>query len=143
MGSGQGGSANTSEILTNDGNSRPSFPLKANIMYDDNQDFLKLYFSFFRLACPIELDDHVIVTGGAGQGGGLKRVDVYTLAGWSGELPPLITGRRGHGCGHYVDTDGNEVNYFQEIIINMIPGFSGLSCNRRTRNKQFYTSFIH
>ena len=35
MGSGQGGSANTSEILTNDGNSRPSFPLKANIMYDD------------------------------------------------------------------------------------------------------------
>ena len=35
MGSGHSGSANTTEILTNDGNSRPSFPLKANIMYDD------------------------------------------------------------------------------------------------------------
>ena len=46
MGSGQGGSANTSEILTNDGNSRQSFPLKANIMYDDIYDFLKLYIFF-------------------------------------------------------------------------------------------------
>ena len=62
-----------------------------------------LYFSF---ACSIELDDKVIVTGGEET---KTRVDVYTMEGWSMELPDLTTGRWDHGCGHYINTNDKMV----------------------------------
>ena len=39
------------------------------------------------------------------------RVDVYTIDGWSRELPQLRHGRYQHGCGQYVNTDDKMVNY--------------------------------
>ena len=35
-------------------------------------------------------------------------VSVYNSGGWVEDLPGLNTGRHGHGCGHFVNTD-NEV----------------------------------
>ena len=62
----------------------------------------------FSAACTIELDDKVIVTGGAIN---WARVDVYNIDGWVMELPSLIQGRRNSGCGHYVNSDDKMVNY--------------------------------
>ena len=39
------------------------------------------------------------------------RVDVYNIDGWSRELPQLNTGRWGHGCGQYINTNDKIVNY--------------------------------
>ena len=62
---------------------------------------------YFSWACGIEFDDQLIVTGGYYT---LTRVDVYTINGWSSELPQLITGRYHHGCGQYINSDDKMVN---------------------------------
>ena len=59
------------------------------------------------MACTIELDDLVVVTGGRYNP---TRVDVYDIDGWSKELPKLINGRWNHGCGKYINTDDKMVN---------------------------------
>ena len=63
-----------------------------------------LYFSYARA---IQLDDEVIVTGGYDYP---TRVDVYTIDGWSRELPQFRYRRIGHGCGQYINTDDKMVN---------------------------------
>ena len=62
---------------------------------------------YFSMACSIELDDKVIVTGGYYTP---TRVDVYNIEGWNMELPQLITGRYNHGCGHFINSDDKMVN---------------------------------
>ena len=59
------------------------------------------------MACTIELDDLVVVTGGRYNP---TRADVYDIDGWSKELPKLINGRWNHGCGKYINTDDKMVN---------------------------------
>ena len=59
------------------------------------------------MACTIELDDLVVVTGGRYNP---TRADVYDIDGWSKELPELINGRWSHGCGKYINTDDKMVN---------------------------------
>ena len=62
------------------------------------------------MACDIQLEDKVIVTGGYDKQKSVSRVDVYTLSGWTMELPQLIRARRQHGCGHYIDSDDRMVS---------------------------------
>ena len=64
------------------------------------------------MACTIQLDDQVIVTGGRENP---TRVDVYTIDGWSSELPQLITRRWLHGCSQYINTDDKMVNPIKGI----------------------------
>ena len=58
-----------------------------------------------------------------------SRVEVYTIDGWSRELPELNTGRRNHGCGQYVNTDNKMVNcatgssYYQYKSVNIFRFF--------------------
>ena len=65
------------------------------------------------------MTDVVVVTGGqytvhVSANGGYTNyftrteVSVYNSGGWVEDLPGLNTGRHGHGCGHFVNTD-NEV----------------------------------
>ena len=56
----------------------------------------------YRLACSIQLEDTVIVTGGKYS---LTRVQEYNLQGSVARLPDLNTGRYYHACGHYVHDD--------------------------------------
>ena len=62
------------------------------------------------MACAIELEDKVIVTGGYDNQKSVSRVDVYNISGWMMELPHLIRARRQHGCGHYIDSDDRMVS---------------------------------
>ena len=65
------------------------------------------YCLYFSQACTIQLDEEVLVTGGYDNP---TRVDVYTIDGWSRELPQLNNGRNQHGCGQYINTDDKMVN---------------------------------
>ena len=38
------------------------------------------------------------------------RVTKYSTRGWQEDLPSLITGRYGHGCAQYFNSDGTKVN---------------------------------
>merc|ERR1712126_91222 len=53
-------------------------------------------------ACSIELDDHVIVTGGKFAP---QTVDVYNMDGWVMDFSRLTKSRLNHGCGHYINAD--------------------------------------
>ena len=55
------------------------------------------------------MGDHVIVTGGVESYGTDKVVSVYDEGGWVEDWPQLNTGRRNHGCGHYVNSYSKEV----------------------------------
>ena len=55
------------------------------------------------------MGDHVIVTGGVDSYGTDKVVSVYDEGGWVEDWPQLNTGRRAHGCGHYVNSYSKEV----------------------------------
>ena len=70
----------------------------------------------FRMACAIQLENSVIITGG-GFWGQQKRVQEYNLAGSVARLPDLNTGRGNHACGHYVN-DGEIVRLmFMYILV--------------------------
>ena len=62
----------------------------------------------FRMACAIQLENSVIITGG-GYWTQFKRVQEYNLAGSVARLPDLNTGRGNHACGFYVN-DGEIVS---------------------------------
>ena len=51
----------------------------------------------------------MIVTGGIASLLQLKHVTEYDQVGNYKELPKLITGRYGHGCGHYINNDNKMV----------------------------------
>ena len=63
----------------------------------------------FSAACAIELQHTVVVTGGWNSGGWYGRaiatVQVYTISGPQEQLPDLMTGRWGHACAHFVDSE--------------------------------------
>ena len=60
---------------------------------------------FTREACAIQFDDYVIITGGTNS---LDIVSKYTDTGFVEDLPNLLSGRYGHGCGHYTN-ENNEL----------------------------------
>ena len=60
-------------------------------------------------ACAIELEDTVVVTGG-GYYMGMATVQVYTISGPQEQLPDLMTGRWGHACAHFVDSENRVVS---------------------------------
>ena len=60
------------------------------------------------MACAIELENTVVVTGGGYTIDSYTRVQVYSTEGPLYQLPRLGTGRMSHGCGYYVDS-GNRV----------------------------------
>ena len=49
-----------------------------------------------------------------------NRVDVYSMDGWMKELPELITGRYGHGCGHYINTDEKKVKCITDLTLSQM-----------------------
>ena len=75
-----------------------------------NQKCLKPNLQFISsAACAIELEESVIVTGGIASLLHLKHVTEYDQVGNYKELPKLLTGRYGHGCGHYINNDNKMV----------------------------------
>ena len=76
-----------------------------------------LFISFkdanYRWACGIEMEEKVIITGGALNSGlvASDKAIVYNDDGFVEDLPSLRLGRWGHGCGHYItdNTNGNRV----------------------------------
>ena len=79
---------------------------------------------FIRAACSIEFDDKVVVTGGWGDGWGIKRVTVYDVHGFVEFLPNMIHGRKDHGCGHYINNNNEIVKFilftnFSNIVMNL------------------------
>ena len=54
------------------------------------------------LACSIELETHVVITGGNYHP---EKVTEYTMDGFVMDLPDLKHPRRSHGCGTYVNED--------------------------------------
>ena len=46
------------------------------------------------------------MTGGAYT---MTKASVYSTEGWLEDLPDLLMGKRGHGCGHYVNNDNKLV----------------------------------
>jgi len=96
-------SATTTELLTDDGQSRELFSLK----YSTNS------------ACSIELEERVIVTGGYYA---KRYVSLYSSSGWLEDLPSLLQGRYFHGCGHYV----NDVNKMVYLVTGGDTGYDNL-----------------
>ena len=68
-----------------------------------------------RDACSIEMGDHVIVTGGSFDSHVRAEVSVYNAQGWLEDYAGLNTGRKEHGCGHYINGDNNVVR----VILNV------------------------
>ena len=76
------------------------------------------------IACAIQLEKSVIITGGGnsdycttGQNSGSeKRVEQYNLDGSMGSLPYLNTGRAYHACGKYVQ-DGEVVSTYMKSTV--------------------------
>jgi len=66
-------------------------------------------------ACAIQFDDYVIITGGTNS---LGIVSKYTDNGFVEDLPNLLSGRYGHGCGHY--TNEND-----ELVLLVTGGTTG------------------
>ena len=63
----------------------------------------------YRGACAIPdiITDSVFITGGDYTS---QMVSRYDLQGWVEDLPQLIEGRYGHGCGSYIRVDGTQVS---------------------------------
>ena len=74
---------------------------------------LKYDYLFIREACTIQFDDYVIITGGKNS---KETVSKYNDNGFSNDLPPLNTGRYGHGCGHYINEKDELVRGYQYDI---------------------------
>ena len=68
------------------------------------------------MACAIELENTVVVTGGGYSIDSYTRVQVYSTEGPLHQLPRLGTGRMSHGCGYYVDSRNRVVSIVQYIL---------------------------
>ena len=68
------------------------------------------------MACAIELENTVVVTGGGYSIDSYTRVQVYSTEGPLHQLPRLGTGRMSHGCGYYVDSGNRVVSIVQYIL---------------------------
>ena len=70
----------------------------------------------FSHACSIKLNDKVIVTGGKNRSEfGMNQVSTYNVNGFLENLPNLNVRRLLHGCGHYINVEGNEVQILKYI----------------------------
>ena len=68
----------------------------------------KIQHIFCSLACSIELEDMVVVTGGCCA---ITRVMAYNNDGPMYRLPDMPTAREKHACSHYVDSNNNLVSH--------------------------------
>jgi len=60
--------------------------------------------------CSIQFDDYVVITGGYDASGSISAtVAAFNDDGFLYYFPPLVEARGLHGCGHYIDNDGNMV----------------------------------
>ena len=57
---------------------------------------------YYRYACSIEFEDHVILTGGTYT---KNTVSIYNDDGWVKDLANLNTGRFKHSCSHYISNN--------------------------------------
>ena len=76
--------------------------------------FLKLQ-SLYSAACSIPdlSSDSVIVTGGSET---MSTVSRYGFLGWVEDLPSLVVGRDGHGCGSFIGGDGTQVSGVCSVV---------------------------
>ena len=72
---------------------------------------------FFSLACSIELEDMVVVTGGCCA---INRVMAYNNDGPMYRMPDMPTAREKHACSHYVDSNNNLVGHASLYISKII-----------------------
>ena len=63
------------------------------------------------------MGDHVIVTGGSYDSHVRAEVSVYNAQGWLEDYAGLNTGRKEHGCGHYINGDNNVVRVVFDVFI--------------------------
>ena len=91
------GAGNSTEIIKDGYYSAESFPLKYEIV----------------LACQIQFDEMVIVTGGQDSENAVFAYDNQGLL-EEYDLPDLLEGRYNHGCGHYVNNEN--------IIVYLVTG---------------------
>ena len=63
----------------------------------------------YRGSCTIEdpITDSIIVTGGMG-----NEVTRYDLLGYLEDLPSMLRTRNAHGCGSYINSDGDQVRRY-------------------------------
>jgi len=62
-------------------------------------------------ACLIDEGDSFLLTGGSdSQGNDTSRISRYSSDSWLQDLDDLNTGRSGHACGWYTDTEGKRTN---------------------------------
>jgi len=99
----------TSEVVTSSG-SVDGFPMK--------------YYTLN--GCSIKLDEYVIIAGGIKDCNNddctnprVDTVSKYNIHGWVEFLPSLNTARSGHGCGHYINSNGE--------VVYLVSG--GWNCN--------------
>ena len=70
------------------------------------------------------MEDRVILTGGYDN---KNTVSVYSTSGWMEDLPDLLQGRYGHGCGHYVNDDNKMVIFLIQCQVYLVTGGYGSS----------------
>ena len=90
----------------------------------------KIQHIFFSLACSIELEEMVVVTGGCCA---ITRVMAYNNDGPMYRLPDMPTAREKHACSHYVDSNNNlvsHVNIQKNNIFYIIFVFIGIFGDR-------------
>ena len=64
------------------------------------------------MACGIEFDDYIIVTGGRYS---MTTVSLYNKDGFDEYLPSLNTARYKHACSHYVNKNFKLVSFIMRI----------------------------
>ena len=71
------------------------------------------------------MGDHVIVTGGSYDSHVRAEVSVYNAQGWLEDYAGLNTGRKEHGCGHYINGDNNVVRViFNAMFLILLQSYN-------------------
>ena len=76
--------------------------------------------SIFSSACAIELENHVVVTGGILFLSAIPTVQVYNISGPRFVLPNLQTSRYNHACAYYLDSKGRVVSICMYCYILLV-----------------------
>ena len=71
---------------------------------------------YYRDACSIEFEDHLIITGGFFTE---ITVSIYNDDGWVQDLANLNTGRRCHSCSHYTSDNDLVSNLTSQLDIKI------------------------
>ena len=70
------------------------------------------------------MGDHVIVTGGGYDSHVRAEVSVYNGQGWLEDYAGLNTGRKEHGCGHYINGDNNVVRVIIKMFFVLLQSYN-------------------